>query len=197
MLAKFAFRRANAGMCVVPCGCDYYLSKALIDHNICLAHCFWGSKSLGFWEKKRGPALCARGSVMGSSPYSCCTAWRSGFVTWTLSTIWDISDWFFAIYILCSLCCLRFVLLCVYYLQFYAETVKQMALRQLVAGSPLRTLCLLIAGQPAAVFSTDDSAYSSMPGAVNIAQQPAQVSDLWMWSFDFSFGTKSSFCFCN
>ncbi|XP_027084566.2 protein transport protein SEC16B homolog [Coffea arabica] len=60
--------------------------------------------------------------------------------------------------------------------QFYAETVKQMALRQLVAGSPLRTLCLLIAGQPAAVFSTDDSAYSSMPGAVNIAQQPAQFA---------------------
>lgn len=60
--------------------------------------------------------------------------------------------------------------------QFYAETVKQMALRQLVAGSPLRTLCLLIAGQPAAVFSTDDSAYSSVPGAVNIAQQPTQFA---------------------
>ena len=37
--------------------------------------------------------------------------------------------------------------------QFYVDTVKQMALHQLVPGSPLRTLCLLIAGQPAEVFS--------------------------------------------
>ncbi|KAL3499609.1 hypothetical protein ACH5RR_038702 [Cinchona calisaya] len=55
--------------------------------------------------------------------------------------------------------------------QVYVETVKQMALWQLVAGSPLRTLCLLIAGQPADIFST---ANISMPGAVNIAQQPSQ-----------------------
>ncbi|KAK4389578.1 protein transport protein SEC16A [Sesamum angolense] len=58
--------------------------------------------------------------------------------------------------------------------QFYVETVKQMALRQLVAGSPLRTLCLLIAGQPADVFSADCTAISSMPGAFNMPQQPAQ-----------------------
>ena len=57
-------------------------------------------------------------------------------------------------------------------MQFYVDTVKQMALHQLVAGSPLRTLCLLIAGQPAEVFSTTDS---SLPGAVNMPQQPAQV----------------------
>ncbi|WOG86276.1 hypothetical protein DCAR_0205477 [Daucus carota subsp. sativus] len=42
--------------------------------------------------------------------------------------------------------------------QFYVDTVKQMALHQLVPGSPLRTLCLLIAGQPAEVFSADSSA---------------------------------------
>ncbi|KAL2237981.1 UNVERIFIED_CONTAM: Protein transport protein SEC16B, partial [Sesamum indicum] len=60
--------------------------------------------------------------------------------------------------------------------QFYVETVKQMALRQLVAGSPLRTLCLLIAGQPADVFSADSTAISSMPGALNMPQQPAQFS---------------------
>lgn len=41
--------------------------------------------------------------------------------------------------------------------QFYGETVKQMALQQLVPGSPLRTLCLLIAGQPAEVFSNSIS----------------------------------------
>ncbi|CAI9759454.1 unnamed protein product [Fraxinus pennsylvanica] len=58
--------------------------------------------------------------------------------------------------------------------QFYVETVKQMALRQLVVGSPLRTLCLLIAGQPADVFSADSTADSSMAGAVNMPQQPAQ-----------------------
>ncbi|KAL0312918.1 UNVERIFIED_CONTAM: protein transport protein SEC16B [Sesamum radiatum] len=58
--------------------------------------------------------------------------------------------------------------------QFYVETVKQMAVRQLVAGSPLRTLCLLIAGQPADVFSADTTAISSMPSALNMPQQPAQ-----------------------
>ncbi|KAF7828420.1 protein transport protein SEC16B-like protein [Senna tora] len=57
--------------------------------------------------------------------------------------------------------------------QFYVDTVKQMALRQLVAGSPLRTLCLLIAGQPAEVFSTGTSV-SGYSGAVNLPQQPAQ-----------------------
>ncbi|CAJ1928454.1 unnamed protein product [Sphenostylis stenocarpa] len=58
--------------------------------------------------------------------------------------------------------------------QFYVDTVKQMALRQLVAGSPLRTLCLLIAGQPAEVFSTDTS-INGHPGASNMTQQSAQV----------------------
>ncbi|CAN4077335.1 unnamed protein product [Withania somnifera] len=55
--------------------------------------------------------------------------------------------------------------------QFYVETVKQMALRQLVAGSPLRTLCLLIAGQPADVFSIDSTVGMQV---VNAVQQPAQ-----------------------
>ncbi|XP_073132895.1 protein transport protein SEC16B homolog isoform X2 [Henckelia pumila] len=58
--------------------------------------------------------------------------------------------------------------------QFYGETVKQMALQQLVAGSPLRTLCLLIAGQPADVFSADTTAISSMAGVANLPQQPPQ-----------------------
>ncbi|GMP95817.1 hypothetical protein CsSME_00044717 [Camellia sinensis var. sinensis] len=58
--------------------------------------------------------------------------------------------------------------------QFYVDTVKQMALRQLVTGSPLRTLCLLIAGQPADVFSTDNMSGGSIPGAVNMSPQPAQ-----------------------
>ncbi|CAM8877672.1 unnamed protein product [Rhodiola kirilowii] len=57
--------------------------------------------------------------------------------------------------------------------QFYVDAVKQMALRQLVPGSPLRTLCLLIAGQPQAVFSSEnDNAYSD---AINMYQQATQV----------------------
>lgn len=59
-------------------------------------------------------------------------------------------------------------------MQFYGDTVKQMALKQLVAGSPLQTLCLLIAGQPADVFSNDTSS-SIIPGSVNTFQQPLQV----------------------
>ncbi|KAJ9556248.1 hypothetical protein OSB04_010862, partial [Centaurea solstitialis] len=59
--------------------------------------------------------------------------------------------------------------------QFYVDTVKKMALRQLVPGSPLRTLCLLIAGQPADVFAADATTDSSNPGAVNMSAQPAQA----------------------
>ncbi|KAF5734901.1 hypothetical protein HS088_TW15G00398 [Tripterygium wilfordii] len=55
--------------------------------------------------------------------------------------------------------------------QFYVETVKQMALLQLVAGSPLRTLCLLIAGQPKDVFVTGATAEATVPGAMNMPQQ--------------------------
>lgn len=58
--------------------------------------------------------------------------------------------------------------------QFYVDTVKQMALRQLVPGSPLRTLCLLIAGQPHDVFGIGASSNSSTSGAGNTLQQPAQ-----------------------
>ncbi|KAL6550273.1 hypothetical protein OROMI_020761 [Orobanche minor] len=58
--------------------------------------------------------------------------------------------------------------------QFYVETVKQMALCHLVPGSPLRTLCLLIAGQAADVFSTGSTAVGSMTGDVNMSQQPGQ-----------------------
>lgn len=60
-------------------------------------------------------------------------------------------------------------------MQFYVETVKQMALCHLVPGSPLRTLCLLIAGQAADVFSTGSTAVGSMTGDVNMSQQPGQV----------------------
>ncbi|XP_052209380.1 protein transport protein SEC16B homolog isoform X2 [Diospyros lotus] len=63
--------------------------------------------------------------------------------------------------------------------QFYVDTTKKMALHQLVAGSPLRTLCLLIAGQPAEVFSSEASD-SSFPGALNMSAQPAQDGSNFM-----------------
>lgn len=59
--------------------------------------------------------------------------------------------------------------------QFYIDTVKQMALKQLVPGSPLRTLCLLIAGQPAEVFSTDTTSNVNPLGG-SMAQNSSQFS---------------------
>ncbi|KAE8650058.1 protein transport protein SEC16B homolog [Cucumis sativus] len=59
--------------------------------------------------------------------------------------------------------------------QFYIDTVKQMALKQLVPGSPLRTLCLLIAGQPAEVFSTDTTSNINPLGG-SMAQNSSQFS---------------------
>uniref|UniRef100_A0A7C9EVL2 Protein transport protein sec16 n=1 Tax=Opuntia streptacantha TaxID=393608 RepID=A0A7C9EVL2_OPUST len=65
--------------------------------------------------------------------------------------------------------------------KFYGETVKQMALHQLVAGSPLRTLCLLLAGQPAEVFSNPPT--NNPPSGVNVTQPvqigPAGMLDGW------------------
>ncbi|KAL8216435.1 hypothetical protein R6Q57_023272 [Mikania cordata] len=58
--------------------------------------------------------------------------------------------------------------------QHYVDTIKKMALGQLVPGSPLRTLCLLIAGQPADVFAADATTDGGFPGAVNMSQHPTQ-----------------------
>ncbi|OWM86435.1 hypothetical protein CDL15_Pgr021522 [Punica granatum] len=58
--------------------------------------------------------------------------------------------------------------------QYYVDTVKQMALRQLVPGSPLRTLCLLIAGQPAEVFSAETTTIANVSHAP-MSQQQAQI----------------------
>ncbi|XP_010494987.1 PREDICTED: protein transport protein SEC16A homolog isoform X3 [Camelina sativa] len=58
--------------------------------------------------------------------------------------------------------------------QFYVDTVKQMALRHLIPGSPLRTLCLLVAGQPEEVFSTGSTSDIHFPGSVNVPQQQPQ-----------------------
>ncbi|KAG2672238.1 hypothetical protein I3843_13G029700 [Carya illinoinensis] len=58
--------------------------------------------------------------------------------------------------------------------QVYGETVKQMALSQFIVGTPLRTLCLLAAGQPADVFSSATT-WSSLPSSVDRPQQPAKI----------------------
>ncbi|KMZ75952.1 COPII coat assembly protein sec16, partial [Zostera marina] len=57
--------------------------------------------------------------------------------------------------------------------KFYIDTVKKMAHCQFISGSPLRTLCLLIAGQPADVF-TNGSMSSSFSNKVNLPQQSDQ-----------------------
>ncbi|KAK1306606.1 hypothetical protein QJS10_CPA10g00887 [Acorus calamus] len=49
--------------------------------------------------------------------------------------------------------------------EFYVDTVKQMALKQLVSGSPLQTLCLLIAEQPV------NSTSGVLSDAMNTSQQ--------------------------
>lgn len=79
-----------------------------------------------------------------------------------------------------SLCIIMYLSLMFFYplnysMQFYSDTVKKMALQHLSAGSPLRTLCLLIANQPADVFSEYYTAFSNVPGAPNMPQQTAQV----------------------
>ncbi|XP_040991416.1 protein transport protein SEC16B homolog isoform X1 [Juglans microcarpa x Juglans regia] len=58
--------------------------------------------------------------------------------------------------------------------QVYGETVKKMALSQFIVGTPLQTLCLLAAGQPADVFSSA-STWSSLPSSVDKPQQPAKI----------------------
>ncbi|PUZ75439.1 hypothetical protein GQ55_1G169500 [Panicum hallii var. hallii] len=57
--------------------------------------------------------------------------------------------------------------------KFYADTVKKMAHRHFVSGSPLRTLCLLIAGQPADVFNSDNPVNS---GSLYSPHQPVEAA---------------------
>ncbi|PKA61089.1 hypothetical protein AXF42_Ash005985 [Apostasia shenzhenica] len=63
--------------------------------------------------------------------------------------------------------------------KFYIDTVKQMAQRLFLCGSPLRTLCLLIAGQPADIFSVESS-YSSFSGTTKGNELPALIQSSCM-----------------
>ncbi|GMH26647.1 hypothetical protein Nepgr_028490 [Nepenthes gracilis] len=58
--------------------------------------------------------------------------------------------------------------------QFYVNTVKKMATSHLVAGLPLRTLCLLIAKKPEDVFSTNIVGGFGLPGSVHMSPQTVQ-----------------------
>ncbi|KAF3780639.1 transport protein SEC16A-like protein [Nymphaea thermarum] len=60
--------------------------------------------------------------------------------------------------------------------KFYVETMKQMAHRQFISGSPLRTLCLLVSGQQADVFSSETIGSPRQAAALSVSQLPAQVS---------------------
>uniref|UniRef100_A0A803ND44 Protein transport protein sec16 n=1 Tax=Chenopodium quinoa TaxID=63459 RepID=A0A803ND44_CHEQI len=64
---------------------------------------------------------------------------------------------------------IRFVLL-------YADTVKKMAVSQLVVGSPLRTLCLLIARKPEEVFCNSTMPANDVYEAVNMLPQSMQYA---------------------
>ncbi|XP_062233837.1 protein transport protein SEC16B homolog isoform X2 [Phragmites australis] len=57
--------------------------------------------------------------------------------------------------------------------KFYADTVKKMAHCHFVSGSPLRTLCLLIAGQPADVFNFENPVDS---GSLHTPHQPVEAA---------------------
>ena len=56
-------------------------------------------------------------------------------------------------------------------MQFYVDTVKKMAQCHFISGSPLRTLCLLIAGQPADVFNVENNVNSDY----GTSHQPMEV----------------------
>ncbi|CAN6242694.1 unnamed protein product [Urochloa humidicola] len=64
--------------------------------------------------------------------------------------------------------------------QFYVDTVKKMAHSHFVSGSPLRTLCLLIAGQPADVFNVENNANSDY-GTSHQPMEPGPTGMLDDW----------------
>nr|BAJ87237.1 predicted protein [Hordeum vulgare subsp. vulgare] len=58
---------------------------------------------------------------------------------------------------------------------FYVDTVKKMAQCHFISGSPLRTLCLLIAGQPADVFNVENNSNINYD-TLGASQQPMQTN---------------------
>ena len=54
------------------------------------------------------------------------------------------------------------------------DTVKKMAHCHFISGSPLRTLCLLIAGQPADVFNVENNSNNNYD-TQGAYEEPKQV----------------------
>ncbi|EEC72304.1 hypothetical protein OsI_05487 [Oryza sativa Indica Group] len=63
--------------------------------------------------------------------------------------------------------------------KFYVDTVKKMAHCHFLSGSPLRTLCLLIAGQPADVFNADNNISSNYGSQQPMEPSPNGMLDDW------------------
>uniref|UniRef100_A0A7I4DLP5 Protein transport protein sec16 n=1 Tax=Physcomitrium patens TaxID=3218 RepID=A0A7I4DLP5_PHYPA len=59
--------------------------------------------------------------------------------------------------------------------KFFCDTVTEMARRQFVSGSPLRTLSLLLAGQPAEVFAAPSPQSGNPMGGVVAASEQSEV----------------------
>lgn len=67
-------------------------------------------------------------------------------------------------------------------MQFFCDTVTEMARRQFVSGSPLRTLSLLLAGQPAEVFAAPSPQSGNPMGGVVAASEQSEVFiHSWIW----------------
>lgn len=60
--------------------------------------------------------------------------------------------------------------------QFFCDTVTEMARRHFVSGSPLRTLSLLLAGQPAEVFAASSLQLGNPMGGAVAASDQSQVT---------------------
>ncbi|AQK67681.1 Protein transport protein SEC16B-like protein [Zea mays] len=63
--------------------------------------------------------------------------------------------------------------------KFYVDTVKKMAHFHFVSGSPLRTLCLLIAGQPADVFNVENNVNSDYGASHQPVEPGPNMLDDW------------------
>lgn len=61
-------------------------------------------------------------------------------------------------------------------MQYFCDTVTEMARRQFISGSPLRTLSLLLAGQPAEVFATPSLQSGNPADGVPATSDQSQVS---------------------
>lgn len=134
-----------------------------------LCCCPRGPNSSSVGEKKRGPSVCPRRSTLGTCDHTVFTAWWSGMFDLNHSPFVVLRH---CLNFLSNFCFqVNFIVFSGLVVQFYVDTVKKMAHSHFVSGSPLRTLCLLIAGQPADVFSVENNVNSDY----GTSHQPMEV----------------------